>query len=61
MSGKINKKVSIRFGELLKNNALYLVENGKVNLKKLQSLLEGKTTEKELKFPITIITGSRKI
>lgn len=47
MNKKINKKVIVNLEELLKNDAPYLVEDGKVNLKKLQSLLKGKTTEKE--------------
>jgi len=47
MNDKLNKKVIINLEELLKNDAPYLVEDGKVNLKKLQGLLEGKTTEKE--------------
>jgi len=47
MSKKINKKITVNLMELLKNDAPYLIEDGKANLKKLQSLLEGKTTEKE--------------
>lgn len=47
MSDKINKKVIINLEELLKNDAPYLVEDGKVNLEKLKGILEGKTTEKE--------------
>jgi len=47
MNDKINKKVIINLEELLKNDAPYLVEDGKINLKKLQGLLKGKTTEKE--------------
>lgn len=44
---KINKKVITNLEELLKNDAPYLVEDGKVNLEKLQGLLKGKITEKE--------------
>lgn len=47
MSDKINKKVIINLEELLKNDAPYLVEDGKVNLEKLKGILKGKTTEKE--------------
>jgi adenine-specific DNA-methyltransferase len=46
-NNKINKKVEIDLAELLKNDAPYLVEDGKVNLDKLKALLTGKTTEKE--------------
>ena len=44
---KINKKVEIDLAELLKSDAPYIVEDGKVNLDKLKGLLTGKTTEKE--------------
>jgi len=44
---KINKKATIDLAKLLKNDAPYLVEDGKVNLDKLRGLLTGKTTEKE--------------
>jgi len=47
MIKKINKKITVNLAELLKNDAPYLIEDGKINLKKLQSLLEGKTTENE--------------
>lgn len=46
-NNKINKKVEIDLAELLKKDAPYLVEDGKVNIDKLKGLLTGKTTEKE--------------
>ncbi|GIW59662.1 MAG: DNA methylase N-4 [Patescibacteria group bacterium] len=44
---KINKKIEVDLAELLKSDAPYLIEDGKVNLEKLKGLLTGKTTEKE--------------
>lgn len=44
---KINKKAEVDLAELLKRDAPYVVEDGKVNIKKLENLLSGKTTEKE--------------
>lgn len=44
---KVNKKAVVNLEELLKNDAPYLVEDGKVNIDKLKGLLTGKTTEKE--------------
>lgn len=46
-NNKINKKAEIDLAELLKKDAPYLVEDGKVNLSKLDGLLSGKITEKE--------------
>ncbi len=46
-NNKINKKAEIDLAELLKKDAPYLVEDGKVNLVKLDGLLSGKITEKE--------------
>lgn len=44
---KLNKKTIVNLEELLKKDAPYIVEDGKVNLDKLKGLLTGKTTEKE--------------
>ncbi|HMS22693.1 MAG TPA: site-specific DNA-methyltransferase [Candidatus Levybacteria bacterium] len=44
---KINKKATPNLKELLKSDAPYIVEDGKVNLEKLKGLLAGETTEKE--------------
>jgi hypothetical protein len=47
MSDKVNKKIVINLGDLLKTDAPYLVEDGKVNLEKLKDIFTGRTTEKE--------------
>ncbi|MEN9407660.1 MAG: hypothetical protein RLZZ455_876 [Candidatus Parcubacteria bacterium] len=44
---KLNRKAIVNLKELLKSDAPYLVEDGKVNLDKLKGMLTGKTTEKE--------------
>jgi len=44
---KIKKKVTINIEELLKNDAPYLLEDGKINLGKLKNLLRGEMTENE--------------
>lgn len=47
MTDQINKKVNVNIEELLKSDAPYLVEDGKINLVKLKSLLADKAIEKE--------------